>query len=406
MTATPEQPRGATVRPEDVAWLLLFVSLAAASPRVSNAEMELLAAIAAFQIAEPRIGFFRSGSGVAGSIAIKLGLAYLLIGVTGGIASSHYPILMVPVVAAATALGAWGAFAATCAAALSYLSFLLFLDFTRLEIPPDQIREICLRLLMIATVALVTYQLAAATRDQHRQYTATAAKLEAAEAAARRGERLAALGQLTAGLAHELRNPLGTMKASAEVLAKNLPEGNDVARELAGYIGAEVDRTNTLVTRFLDFAKPLRLEKSPGDLHETLDLAAARLEKDPSSPRVGVHRNYSPDVPALAFDADLIERVFFNLLLNAAQASPEGGVVTLKTRSAEGAVEVSVIDRGGGIDPANRESIFNPFFTKKASGVGLGLAIVAKIVDEHGGKIAVESEPGQGSTFRVLLPLA
>jgi signal transduction histidine kinase len=100
-----------------------------------------------------------------------------------------------------------------------------------------------------------------------------------------------------------------------------------------------------------------------------------------------------------------MERVFYNLVLNAAQASPAGGAVTVKTRADGGMAEVAVIDRGSGIRPENRNNIFNPFFTTKPSGVGLGLAIVAKIVDEHGGKITVESEPGKGSVFHVLLPM-
>ncbi len=105
------------------------------------------------------------------------------------------------------------------------------------------------------------------------------------------------------------------------------------------------------------------------------------------------------------FDAELMERVFYNLILNAAQASSEGGTVTVKTRSAGGTAEVAVIDRGSGIESGNLKNIFNPFFTTKPSGVGLGLAIVFKIVDEHGGKITVESEAGKGSIFRVLLPM-
>ncbi len=100
-----------------------------------------------------------------------------------------------------------------------------------------------------------------------------------------------------------------------------------------------------------------------------------------------------------------MERVFYNLVLNAAQATTAGGAVTVKTRSSAGTAEVSVIDRGAGIEEKNLKSIFNPFFTTKSAGVGLGLAIVSKIVDEHGGKITVESEPGKGSIFRVLLPM-
>jgi len=106
------------------------------------------------------------------------------------------------------------------------------------------------------------------------------------------------------------------------------------------------------------------------------------------------------------FDAELMERVFFNLILNATQATAPGGAVTVKARAFAGTAEISIIDRGAGIDPKNYETIFNPFFTTKPQGVGLGLAIVSKIVDEHGGKITVESEVGKGSVFHVLLPMS
>jgi signal transduction histidine kinase len=122
-----------------------------------------------------------------------------------------------------------------------------------------------------------------------------------------------------------------------------------------------------------------------------------------------VYKNYSPDVLPVPFDAQLLERALLNLVMNAAQASPAGSVVTVRTQrvetSAGPAAEVAVIDRGSGIDAKNLQSIFNPFFTTKSEGVGLGLAIVSKIVDEHEGQIAVESTLGEGSVFRVLLPM-
>jgi two-component system sensor histidine kinase HydH len=219
----------------------------------------------------------------------------------------------------------------------------------------------------------------------------------------RRSDKLAALGQLTAGLAHELRNPLGTIKASAEMLNQQLSSENEVAREVAGFISTEVDRTNSLVTRFLQFARPLKLRMEKADLAQLLDRAITDAERE--APGIAVYRNYALEIPPFPFDAELMERVFYNLVLNAAQATTSGGTVTVKTRAQGRIAEIAVIDRGVGIGATQMKDIFNPFFTTKPDGVGLGLAIVAKIVDEHGGKIAVESEPGKGSIFCVSLPM-
>jgi len=262
-------------------------------------------------------------------------------------------------------------------------------------------------------VGYLTNQLAEANRTQARRYQGVAEQLaeanrnlREAEASVRRSERLAALGQLSAGLAHELRNPLGTIKASAEMLGKNVDGNNEVARELAGFVSGEVDRANALVTRFLEFARPLKLKRERGELTEVIDRAVAELERHHPPFEVSVYKNYSPDIPPMELDLQLMERVVYNLLLNAAQATPAGGAITVKTRLLDGEqVEIAVIDRGVGIEPKHRESIFNPFFTTKTDGVGLGLPIVSKIVDEHGGTIHVDSEPGKGSVFRVVLPV-
>jgi signal transduction histidine kinase len=172
---------------------------------------------------------------------------------------------------------------------------------------------------------------------------------------------------------------------------------------MAGFISSEVDRTNSLVTRFLQFARPLQVKLETADLVQTLDRAIAAAEREAVG--ITIYKAYAPEIPAFPLDAELMERVFYNLVLNAAQASPAGGAVTVKTRLNGRNVETLVIDRGSGIDKVHRAQIFNPFFTTKKEGVGLGLAIVAKIVDEHGGKIAVESEPGKGSIFLVSLPM-
>jgi signal transduction histidine kinase len=245
------------------------------------------------------------------------------------------------------------------------------------------------------------------------QYKALADELAAsnrslreAEKQVQRAERLAALGQLTAGLAHELRNPLGTIKASADMLEKSLPQQDEIARELSGYISSEVDRTNSLVSRFLDFARPLELRPGVTDLGEVLTSAVRATRLDAESQRVNVTLQAPPEAIRFSLDAELMERVFVNLILNAIQASSPGSGVALELEQQGSNAIVRVIDHGEGIDPERREAIFNPFVTTKASGTGLGLAIVAKIVDEHRGKIHVQSNPGEGSVFTVTIPMS
>ena len=136
-----------------------------------------------------------------------------------------------------------------------------------------------------------------------------------------------------------------------------------------------------------------------------LDRAVQQFERMSPPPTATVYKNYDPAIRPLPLDGEWMERVIYNLVVNAAQASPAGAIVTLRTRLVGEAVEIAVIDRGEGIAPEHRESIFNPFFTTKRDGVGLGLPIVAKIVSEHGGRIDLESESGKGSVFRVSLPV-
>lgn len=393
----------------DFVWLSLFAALAALGPEHRPATISLLAALGIVQLAEPRL--VRLGGPVT-AVLLKLLLCYAVIGLTGGVTSSYYLVLVVPVVSAATTMGLAGTLVTTALAAFGdYLSFLLFLDWNVQFIPRDQLEELLLRVLFLFVIGILTQRLAEANRVEARKYQAAAEELALAnrslrdaEAAIHRSERLAALGQLSAGLAHELRNPMGTIKASAEILAGKIPDADPVARELTGYISSEIDRTNSLITRFLEFARPLQLRRNRVRIHDVLDRAAAELGRHVPPFDVQIYKNYSPDVRPLQADAEWLERVFYNLLLNAAQAVAPGQAITLKTRMLDGAVEVAVIDRGAGIPESQIENIFNPFFTTKPAGTGLGLAIVSKIVDEHGGAIAVESAPGEGSVFRVTLP--
>lgn len=404
------------VRLQDLIWLLLFAALAVFSPEHSPAVIIILVAIGVVQMLEPRLG-------PKASIALNLMLCYPLIYFSQPypfqLRSSFWLILFLPVISAATNFGLLESSLVAVIAAAEDLSFILYIVVYNRGVPyedqfviaPDQQLELALRILSIFMVSYLTHQLAKAKQEEAARYQRAAEQLSAAneslkeaEANVRRADRLAALGQLTAGLAHELRNPLGTMKTSAELLARNVEKESAIAREMAGYIREEVDRTNSLITRFLDFARPKHLKLEQTELAAMLDRVIHRFELEKNS-NVSVYKNYSPDIPPLEIDAELMERVILNLVTNAAQASPPGGVVTVKTRLVDDVVEIAVIDRGTGIDAKNLESIFNPFFTTKSDGVGLGLAICSKIVDEHGGEITVESAPGEGSVFHVFLPL-
>ncbi len=400
------------IRAQDFVWLLLFSAMAAVNASRDPIATALLILLAVPQVLEPKFAFFETFRGKVVSILLKLALGYLLTGYTGGVNSSFYLVLLLPVVAAATSFGVIGTVLFTLVACAAYLSFLLLIDWDRYVLGPAEQHELMLRLLFLAVIGYLTNTLAEANREQSERYRSVAEQLaeanrnlQVAEAAVRRSERLAALGQLSAGLAHELRNPLGTIRASAEMLAKQLPEDNEVGRECAGFIASEVDRTNSLVTRFLEFARPLKPRLAQADLGEVIDRSVAQLSRGTPRYNVTVYKNYSPDLAPFLFDTELMERAIYNLLLNAAQATPDGGAITIKTRAADGNAEVAVIDRGAGIDARDLESIFNPFFTTKREGVGLGLAIVSKIVDEHGGRMAVESEPGKGSVFHIFLPV-
>jgi len=398
------------VRLHDFVWIPLFIALAVSSEILDVFVVAPLVALGLVQVLEQKVPALNSTKNLVAWILLKMALVYLLIAYTGGIESNFWLLLLLPVVSAAAASGLVITLIFTALAALSYLSFLLFLDWDRFILERAEIEIFIQRVVCLFMVGTLANALAEAQRIQSVKHQRTAESLTEANRqlviaheAVRRSDKLAALGQLTAGLAHELRNPLHTIKASADTLNQALTPENDLARELAGYISSEVDRTNSLVTRFLHFARPLKVRMDKEDLAHVLDRAIAEAERE--APGVSVYRNYAPEIPPFPLDAELMERVFYNLVVNAAQATQPGGTVTVKTRAGAGIAEIAVIDRGTGIAPAQMKDIFNPFFTTKPEGVGLGLAIVAKIVEEHGGKIAVESEPGKGSIFCVSLPM-
>jgi two-component system nitrogen regulation sensor histidine kinase GlnL len=229
----------------------------------------------------------------------------------------------------------------------------------------------------------------------------------------RRSDRLAALGVLAAGVAHEVRNPLVGIRAAAQLM-EGEPGFPPALREFTGIIIRQVDRLNRIVGELLAFAGQRRLQREPCNVNqifeEALRLEGAALQAG----RISVTRRYDPAVPAVAGDPDGLLQVFLNLVRNGVEAMPQGGELTVGTRfervapqcGGRAAAVAEVSDRGTGILPDVEKQLFNPFFTTKHGGTGLGLPISVRIVEEHGGTIEMQTRVGEGTTFRVLLPLA
>jgi len=219
--------------------------------------------------------------------------------------------------------------------------------------------------------------------------------LEAAQEALVRRERLAILGQLAGGLSHELRNPLGVVKNSVYYLRMVFPDDEPARKHLA-IIEREVETANRIVTALLDFARVSVPRRVPSDLNA---MVRARLDREAVPHGVTVAATLAEDLPPVALDPEQIVLALGNLILNALQAMPSGGALTVETSWTARAVLIGVADTGVGIAPEHLDKIFEPLFTTKARGIGLGLAVVKRLLEANGGQITVESTLGQGSRF-------
>ncbi|MBI4683496.1 MAG: PAS domain S-box protein [Nitrospirae bacterium] len=230
-------------------------------------------------------------------------------------------------------------------------------------------------------------------------------ELKAMEAEVKRKEKWAFIGELSASIAHELRNPLASLKGSVEMLREN-KVSQEHADHLMKIALSEMDRLNGIITDFLLYARPQELDIKPFDLHQSLKNVLTLLH---SSESKGENVTISTKLDGSLFikgDSRQIQQVFWNLGLNAIDAVHDGGDIDIYTRKSKNAVEVVFSDNGTGINKSDIDNIFYPFFTTKEKGTGLGLSIAQKITEEHGGKIVVESKgTGMGATFKVILPL-
>ncbi len=239
--------------------------------------------------------------------------------------------------------------------------------------------------------------------ESHRKLREQTDILFQTEEQLRRADRLSALGELSAGMAHEIRNPLGSIKGAVEILKDDYSPA-DARYEFILILLKETDRLNRIVQEFLGFARPKLPEFRLADVNEAIESVLTLTAQEARKAGVQVQRHLDPSIGKRSLDAGLLKQAFLNLILNAIQAMPKGGLLTVETGIRERMIEVKIADTGSGITEEDRKKLFSPFFTTKKNGTGLGLAITYRIIENHRGRIDVSSEPGKGTTFTVRIP--
>ena len=221
----------------------------------------------------------------------------------------------------------------------------------------------------------------------------------------RRKEKLAAVGSLAAGIAHEIRNPLSSIKGLATYFGDKFAE-TDEDKEFAGVMVREVDRLNRVISELLEFARPSALKLKQTNINELLEHSIRLVHQDAKSKDIEIDLSVSGDLPSALLDADRFSQALLNLYLNGIQAMDEGGMLSVKSTLAKGGeIKLEITDTGKGIDADEVNKVFDPYFTTKSKGTGLGLAIVHKIVAAHNGEIRIRSTPGKGTEFTLLIPV-
>src|ERR1700733_2512007 len=312
----------------DILWLVLLAALAVLPPQREIHKQIILLAFGILQLNESWIISRLPSRGPAYLVLLKIALATMLVDHTGELAinSYYYPIYFVPAVTAAEYFGPWATLLWTSLASAAYCSY-LYPALQEFEITEEDYGRLAIRILFFYLAAMVVNRFVVESRRQTQRYQELAEtlaeanrRLEQAQAEARRSERLAALGQLSAGLAHEIRNPLGVIKGSAEMLTQKLAASNPLATELAGYILTETNRLSALVTRFLDFARPLHADLSPRDIPSVLDRALNDVAQFWKGAPVRVEKQYQANLPEVPLDESLAEQAFVNIIQNAYDA--------------------------------------------------------------------------------------
>jgi len=357
----------------------------------------------------------------------------VLVGMVGALVAAHYGtdphalfyhnlyrrLMYLPIILSAFWFGTVGGLLVASAAAILYAPHLFFQP----RLPGAQEADHAIEMILYVVVGGLTGVLVERGNEQTERTEQALRRLEQAHAdlqehstqlaqlqeTLRQAERLSTLGEIAADLAHEIRNPLATMRATVQILAGNPPEPD--RREFTEMLLGEVDRLDSVVGGYLRAARPATLDRRPGDAVTALDSVMELTRRQAGRDRV-VFERHGVDHLWVGMGAGPLTQVFMNLTLNALQAMPAGGRLRIDCRAVPGrdgrsdGAEITFADTGPGIKPEDRDSVFRPFFTTKPSGTGLGLSIARRIVEQHGGRLTLDEPQGEGAVFRIRLPLA
>ena len=218
-------------------------------------------------------------------------------------------------------------------------------------------------------------------------------------------ERLATAGKMAASFAHEIRNPLSSMRMVAQMLLRKQEPSEEKHQQSVTHILEEIERIDVIVKGLMDFARPASLELAPHNLNSALQAVLNLMEANLSHHQIALTKKFDVHLPTIRFDLDKFKQAFMNIVLNAMDAMPEGGTLTILTLHDSDAIRIDVVDTGVGIAPEDMNRLFEPFFTTKSQGTGLGLANAKRVFEEHGGDIQINSVVGSGTTVSLRIPL-
>lgn len=359
--------------------------------------------------AKPTRSGLTAGAAIAGGLLCITYLHYSTAPGFVGLHAVYRYFYFLPIVFAALRFGYWGGLVTALTASLVFAPHIVF---KWGNFPEDSINDLLVVVvfLCVAVITGVTVDRLRAAQAAQRltadELAASLRRLEEQGEELRRAERLSALGSLAGGLAHQIRNPVGIIRACAQLLES---DHNTETRETAAVIEEESDRIEQLVQDLLRYADGARPQLEPTNICTLIKRVATRVQPMAETQRIDLQSRCPDNLPLVLVDPRLMEQVMLNLTVNAIQAVDVDGTVRLtadRSSISRHAVDFSVVDNGPGIDRVTLPRIYDPFFSTKDGGTGLGLSVVHRIVEDHGAYIHVTSTPEAGTTFLIRLPVS